>query len=218
MVTTTLYDILDAKFNRMGYNNIRDPETGRMITHGNENSTPYQLARFSDVAYQAVNEEIFAGYVLQSVEADRYFKHLFIDRFLHRQIKFQTLDIFRAKATSLLASNDQYISELYDNFADLVRETGTSQSKSSSNSGKTNRERSADVDLPQDNTDLDLNDDTVEYANETHYRKGSEEGNTTGNEETTTQRVSIGNLKQMKDLFNELLDEMEPQLFMAFWY
>lgn len=212
--TTTLYNILESKLNRMGYNNVFDPKTNQIVSAGNERSIPYQLAKFTDEAYKAVNEEIFAGYILGSKEADRYFKNLFVGRNLLKEIKFQTLDMFRAKATSLLASNDQYISETYDLFDDLVKGTSTSKTTHEETTGKTHRNRNADSSLPQDNTELDLNNDIVNYADSTFYEKGSENGNANSEDNTISQTVDIDRLRKLKNIYNELLNEWEPKLFL----
>lgn len=239
--TTTLFNILNSKLARMGFDGIFDEKTQQFITTDSKNFTTYQFAEFTDLAYKATTEELFASIILKNADADRYFKQVFINRFLLREIKFQTLDMFRSKLVSMYISDSQYITSLYSYYDDLLKGTttgvshGTSDTTGNTNSTGTNKqggtrsERSATRDLPQDLPDLDLNNDTIDFPSSTDARKEktTSDTDTTNNtntksdtvtqNNTESQTISVDNLIKLRSLYDDLLKKYERSLFLNIW-
>lgn len=213
ITTTSLLRILKAKAYRSGHDDIFDKKANQIIRQGGDNALIIQLAKYTDFADTLVTSELFAGERLKVVEADKYFKKIFVNKFINREIKYQTLDLFRNQLISLYFSNEDYICYLYENYKNLMENKTTTNSNSTNN--RTNNSRSAHSDLPQDNTGLDLNNDVVDYANYTDYSKTREKGD--GTNDSVQTRPSVENLEKLNLLWSKKLEEFDKKLFLAIW-
>lgn len=215
--TVSLYNILESELVKAGLDPWFNKETNQLIKHGGSDAIIYRLASFDDDSYKVVNKAIFAGVTTGNDEADRYFKHMFVTRFMLREIKFQTLDIFRAKATSLLLSDSQYINQLFTKYDQLVNGTATGNTKANSNSNGSKEERSANSTLPQDNTGLDLNNDVVDYADDTRYLKEKHQDESNSNQDSFNEKVDVNNLLALRNEWEKVLNKYDYELFRQIW-
>lgn len=211
--TTTILDIIEAKAHREGYNAFFDRQRFQIRKTSDRTNLMYQIATYTDFIRDITNDEIFAGFALSDSACDRYFKHMFLNRFINREIKYQTLDLFRNQLVSMMASNDKWLCDTYKYFDDMFNGVY----RASSNSGGTNESegRGANSTLPQDRTDLDLNEDNVGFADNTQYNKGK--SRTTNHSSSNGSKNDPSVIEQMNNLFDKKLDQFDQRLFMQMW-
>lgn len=211
--TTTILDIINAKAHREGYNEFFDRQRFQLRKTDDKTNLMYQIATYTDFIRDLTNEEIFGGCSLSDQNTDRYFKHMFLNKFIDREIKFQTLDVFRNKLVSMMLINDKWFCDTYKYFDDMFNGV----SRGSTNSGGTTHSdgRGANATLPQDQTSLDLSSNEVPFADETTYNRG--DSRTTNHSSSNSSQNSPSVISQMDDIFEKKLNEFDAQLFLQIW-
>lgn len=211
--TTTILDIINAKAHREGYNEFFDRERFQLRKTDDKTNLMYQVACYTDFIRNITNEEIFGEFSLSDQDADCYFKHMFLNKFIDREIKYQTLDVFRNKLVSLMLINNQWICDTYKYFDDMFN--GVTRGSTNTNGTSHSDGRGANATLPQDQTSLDLNSNEVPFADETTYNRG--DGRTTNHTTTNATVNSPSVIGQMDDVFEKKLNEFDAQLFLQIW-
>ena len=96
--TTTLEEILRNEASKYhGWDDIFNNENGQLIRYGATDALIYQVAQYSDMVADLCNHAFFSSYTLSDKDADKFFKKMFVNRFLIREIGFQTVDIYRTR-------------------------------------------------------------------------------------------------------------------------
>lgn len=214
-VTTTIYEIIQSEYWASGNDEFFNKDTNQLITQGDKNALINKIYKFDkdgDV-YKICERYLFGEFDLTSPQADYYFKRMLITRFLNREIAFQTVDLFRNRMVSMLMANDQYLSNIYDNFYNIF--SGGSSGTNSASGSNVYKDRSADATLPQDKTGVDLNDDTVPYADTTHYDNNKQDTTQNGRHDSVAFSASV--LAQLDNIYNKKLNEFDAELFLQVW-
>lgn len=209
--TTTLLEIIQSKAKREGYNAFFNKDTWQLRTQGDSLLT--EVAQYSDFIRTITNEEIFAGFSLSDQNADKFFKRMFLNRFINREIKYQTLDLFRNQLVSLMASNNQWFCDVFKYYDDMFN--GVNRGSQNSGQNKRDETRTANATLPQDNTKLDLDSNIVPYADSTDYSHGKEgiEAHSSSNSSSNSPSV----ITQLNNVYTKKLDEFDAKLFLQIW-
>lgn len=234
--TTTIEDIIRVSAKRSGYNAIID-ENGLFRLQGQRTNLIQQINDYTQFIQDVTNKEIFGYYSFKNEDVDRFFKRAFLLRFINREIAFQTVDIFRPKLISKMLINEQWLTEVYVHFDDIFNGLDTGSQDSTNHSltetnqttdqHTTARDRNAKVTLPQDNTNLDLENNLVDYADETNFDNSKQDVNTVshGTSETNAQAhqqqqsnsSKIEVLQALNNLYDEKLKEFDKALFLQIW-
>lgn len=113
-----------------------------------------EVAQYTPFIRTITNSEIFSNFALSDQDADKFFKQIFLNRFINREIKYQTLDLFRNKLVNLMLTNNQWICDVFKYYNDMFN--GVQHASQNSQQNSNNEARTADSTLPQDNTQLNL--------------------------------------------------------------
>lgn len=234
--TTTIEDIIRVSAKRSGYNAIID-ENGLFRLQGQRTNLIQQINDYTQFIQDISDKQIFGYYSFKNIDVDKFFKRAFLLRFINREIAFQTIDIFRSKLISKMIINEQWLTEVYVHFDDIFNGLDTGSQDSTNHSltetnqttdqHTTARDRNAKVTLPQDNTNLDLENNIVDYADETNFDNSKQDVNTVshGTSETNAQAhqqqqsnsSKIEVLQALNNLYDEKLKEFDKALFLQIW-
>lgn len=209
--TTTLEDILRNEASKYkDWDDIFNNKDGQLIRYGATNALIYQVATYTDMVSDLCNHAFFSGYTLSDQKADRFFKKMFVNRFLHREIGFQTVDIFRTRLIALLMQYEQYIVNTYQNYDKMF--SGHGETTTKQNAEGLNKQRYAHVSLPQNNVNIDLNNDIAEYADINDLTNNS--SNNSNNSNTVTDKFSPDVLSKLENVYQRLLNDFDRKLFL----
>lgn len=209
--TTTLEDILRNEASKYkDWDDIFNNESGQLIRYGGTNALIYQVATYTDMISDLCNHAFFSGYILSDQKADRFFKKMFVNRFLHREIGFQTVDIFRTRLVGLLLQYEQYIVNTYKNYDKMF--SGHGETNTKQNAEGLNKQRYAHVSLPQNNVNIDLNNDIAEYADINDLTNNS--SNNSNNSSTVSDKFSPDVLLKLENVYQRVLDDFDKKLFL----
>ncbi len=183
---------------------------GSLSDIGGTDALIYQVGIYTDMINDLCNHAFFSGYILSDEKADRFFKKMFVNRFLVREIGFQTVDIFRTRLIGLLLQYEQYIVNTYTNFEKMF--TGHTENSTQQNGQGLNKQRYAHVSLPQNNVNIDLNNDIAEYADINDLTNNS--SNNQNNSKTVSDKFSPDVLAKLENVYQKVLDEFDRKLFL----
>lgn len=217
--TVTIYELLASEGYKNGFNDFVAPDGLHLINYGDNLAFVNKVNAFDTDIQKWSNKVIFGGNSLSSAGADKFFKREFISRFINREIKYQTVDIWRIKLAADMVKFDQWMSNTYDSFARIytnekdgkttgnllanqvntsnVDFTGKVTSTSTNNTDTTTTSRHSDLDttLPQNETNIDLNSDVLGYAD---TRKDSKDKGTTNTKQTAKGETDTKNVTNTK--------------------
>lgn len=209
--TTTLEEILRNEASKYkDWNDIFNNKNGQLIRYGGIDALIYQVGIYTDMINDLCNHAFFCGYILSDEKADRFFKKMFVNRFLVREIGFQTVDIFRTRLIGLLLQYEQYIVNTYTNFEKMF--TGHSENSTEQNGQGLNKQRYAHISLPQNNVNIDLNNDIAEYADINDLTNNS--SNNQNNSKTVSDKFSPDVLTKLENVYQKVLDDFDRKLFL----
>lgn len=209
--TTTLEEILRNEASKYhNWDDIFNNENGQLIRYGATDALIYQVAQYSDMVADLCNHAFFSSYTLSDKDADKFFKKMFVNRFLIREIGFQTVDIFRTRLIGLLLQYEQYIVNTYKNYEKMF--SGHSESTTDQKGQGLNKQRYAHVSLPQNNVNIDLNNDIAEYADINDLTNNSNDNKS--NSKTTSDKFSPDVLRKLENVYQIVLDDFDVKLFL----
>lgn len=141
------------------------------------------------------------------------FEREFLQRFLTRVIKYQTVDSFKLYLSSFISSNIELINYVYDRYDELA--LGQSDTTNNANSLSTNKSNSIFSNLPQNEVNMNLDIDTMSYADNNTINKSKSTGSDTSHSSSKSYNVdTLNKLKQLKEsIFNEMDKRLFSQLF-----
>lgn len=253
--TASLMDIIQTELINNGLNEFVNVINGKkQINYAHDNfKFIRKVAQYDEDVQRVVNEMFFMNFKLQNDKADLFFKHSFVTRFLDREIANQTVDLFANHLVGQMITDEPFIINLYENMdkylisyndndnvnntdsiSDVKNENETN-SNTISNSDTHDGFNRANADLPQDNTDLDLNKNSVDYANNIDVNRGynnnksntvnNEQGNTKSNTISNDKTNSSGNatsynadvLDKLNVQWDNLFNKYDKKLFLQVW-
>ena len=211
-VTTSLSDIMQSELIKDGFDEMVDKE-GNLVFYDDNFSFIQKVLRFEPEVEKVVTSRLFGGLTFESELVDKIIKRLFIVRFFDREIAQQTLEAFSLQVQRVSLTYETYINESILNISKYV--LGQSETTSSGDSENENNRRSLNADLPQDNINMSLQNDVLNFATTNDISKDLSKGK--NNNETITNRYDINNLLKSKNILNNVMDEYDKKCFLQRW-
>ena len=212
--TTSIYELLASEAYKHGFNDFLAPDGMHLITYGDNLAFINKLNAYDKDMQAWANSALFACHKLTSEGADAFFKKEFVTRFVNREIKYQTVDIWRIALTAEMIKYDQWLSATFDNFYKvytnekdgkttgnlLANQTNTSNTdftgKATTDTTNQTRHRDLDATLPQNETSLSLDSDDVPYADNRKDSKDKSATRSVTDTKNVTDTTADQNTKQ----------------------
>ena len=202
-----------------------------------------RILKFDETVEGITSSTIFTGLYLDYGDSD--FKKLFIQHFLNREIKWQTLELFQSKIAATFLMNQDTLNFYYSELDRLLtrsnvndsENTGHDESESVTtgvNTSKTDNvsdNRSISASMPQDQYNIDVENNIAHTANSNDISKNKNVSETkadnntsqknTGLNNSTSQSVSnmydVAYLREVKAYIQNVLDEFDTNCFSQTW-
>lgn len=203
---TRLYDYLKAQYtkNRNKYNrgnslitftSFNDDFMKQAVTHG-------------DTFNITVDEELFYGVKkILSTNAYTQFRNDFMDRFLSRAIKFQTIDLFILHLNAEVTVLKGMIEKVYDKEGYNELLNGVTKTTTVSEGTSTNTNIGTSTSLPQTSNDFAQ----IDYADNLDKNQGDSEDK--GKSETISIKSTPETLQALQDYHAKLFSTLDQKLF-----
>ena len=202
-----------------------------------------RILKFDETVKDITTETIFTGLHLDYGDSD--FKKLFIQHFLNREIKWQTLELFQSKIAATFLMNQDTLNFYYSEIDRLLthsnvndsENTGNNESESITtgyNTSKTDNvsdNRSISASMPQDQYNIDVENHIAHNADSNDISKNKNVSETeannntsqtnTGKNNSTSQSVSnmydVAYLREVKAYIKNVLDDFDTNCFSQTW-
>lgn len=148
-------------------------------------------------------------YGTSNINQRERFEREFLQRFINRVIKYQTIDLFETYLASFVSEYQELINYCYDKYDLLV--TGQVETVSNNNSTSTNKSNSIYSNLPQNQINIDLNIDTLDYADDNTISKSR--STNSGTDKSTSSAYDIDALTKISALKEQIFKDMDSLLF-----
>lgn len=154
-----------------------------------------------------LQDNLFYG--TRTINQRERFEREFLQRFINRTIKFQTVDLFSSYLASFVSEYQELINYCYDKYDMLV--TGQVDTVSNNNSTSTNKSNSIYSNLPQNQINMSLENDTLEYADDNTITKSR--ATNSGTDKSTSSAYDIDALNKISALKEQIFKDMDSLLF-----
>lgn len=202
--TSRLYDIICAELERHSAEIYR---TNNQLIF-NQNNLMRKTLEYKDTYFiKMLQEKLFYG--TSNINQRERFEREFLQRFINRVIKYQTIDLFSTYLASFLSEHKELINYTYDKYDMLV--TGQVDTVSNNNSTSTNKSNSIYSNLPQNQINMNLDIDTLDYADDNTITKTR--ATNSGTDKSTSSAYDIDALSKISALKEQIFKDMDSLLF-----
>ncbi len=208
---TTLYQFISSELQLKGLNELEND--GKFTFFDSDYSFMQKIARYDEDVKEIVNHNIFRKNRLLDEQADDHFKQAFLNRFLDKSIKTQTIELFSNKVIFTFMMHDEFINHVYDVNSFLTNET-ISDTVSKGNNQSSNENRNARADLPQNQVNVNVESTELEFANEFAISKNKDTSNNESESKSTNRHYSMDNLVKINGLLESVFVEFDKNCFM----
>lgn len=211
-ITTTLEEYIKTELVRKCYDEFFDVTTDQIRT-GWETSIMGKIVMYDPDVQVIVNGDLFSGLSLDDPTADLRFKKGFINKFLDYEIGAQTIDLWRSKMVYEFLTQRDYINTLFTKYNEFL--TGGTDNTGTSEVDSESRNNSALATLPQDNVQLDLDAETMAFADSNGLARAK--GSATSTTTNKGTKFDPNALNLMIDQMEKLYKRMAKRLFILTW-
>lgn len=202
--TTRLYDIIYGELERHRAEIYRS--NNQLIF--NQNNLMRKTLEYKDPYFIKMLQETFF-YGTTHINQRERFEREFLQRFINRVIKYQTVDLFSTYLASFVSEYKELINYTYDKYDMLV--TGQVETVSNNNSTSTNKSNSIYSNLPQNQINMNLDIDTLDYADDNTISKSR--ATNSGTDKNTSSAYDIDALSKISALKEQIFKNMDSLLF-----
>ena len=174
----------------------------------NQNNLMRKTLEYKDPYFIKMLQETFF-YGTSNINQRERFEREFLQRFINRVIKFQTVDLFSTYLASFVSEYQELINYCYDKYDLLV--TGQVETVSNNNSTSTNKSNSIYSNLPQNQINMNLDIDTLDYADDNTISKNR--STNSGTDRSTSSAYDIEALSKISALKEQIFKDMDNLLF-----
>ena len=202
--TTRLYDIIYGELERHRAEIYR---SNNQIIFNQANLMRKALEYKDPNFISMLQETLFYG--TSNINQRQRFEREFLQRFINRVIKFQTVDLFTTYLSTFVSEYQELINYCYDKYDLLV--TGQVETVSNNNSTSTNKTNSIYSNLPQNQINMNLDIDTLDYADDNTISKSR--ATNSGTDRSTSSAYDIEALNKISALKEQIFKDMDNLLF-----
>lgn len=202
--TTRLYDIIYGELERHRAEIYRS--NNQIIF--NQNNLMRKTLEYKDPYFiNMLRETLFFG--TTTINQRERFEREFLQRFINRVIKYQTVDLFSTYLATFVSEYQELINYCYDKYDMLV--TGQVDTVSNNNSTSTNKSNSIYSNLPQNQINMNLDIDTLDYADDNTISKSRNTNSVT--DKSTSSAYDIDALSKISALKEQIFKDIDNLLF-----
>ena len=202
--TTRLYDIVYGELERHRAEIYR---SNNQIIFNQANLMRKTLEYKDPNFIKMLEDNLFYG--TSTINQRERFEREFLQRFINRVIKYQTFDLFSTYLATFVSEYQELINYCYDKYDLLV--TAQVETVSNNNSTSTNKSNSIYSNLPQNQINMNLDIDTLDYADDNTISKSR--ATNSGTDRSTSSAYDIEALSKISALKEQIFKDMDNLLF-----
>ena len=202
--TSRLYDII---YGELEHHRAEIYRSNNQIIFNQANLMRKTLEYKDPKFIKMLQETLFYG--TSNINQRERFEREFLQRFINRVIKYQTVDLFSTYLASFVSEYQELINYTYDKYDMLV--TAQVETVSNNNTTSTNKTNSIYSNLPQNQINMNLDIDTLDYADDNTISKSR--ATNSGTDRSTSSAYDIEALNKISALKEQIFKDMDNLLF-----
>ena len=202
--TSRLYDIICAELDR---HRVEIYRSNNQLIFNQANLMRKTLEYKDPNFIKMLQETLFYG--TSNINQRERFEREFLQRFINRVIKFQTVDLFATYLASFVSEYQELINYTFDKYDMLV--LGQVETVTNNNSTSINKSNSIYSNLPQNQINMNLDIDTLDYADDNTISKSR--ATNSGTDRSTSSAYDIEALGKISALKEKIFKDMDSLLF-----
>lgn len=204
-------DIVQSEMINRGYSEFVNDN--QLTFFDKDHTFIHKLMRMDRDVKPIIDDMFFQNLKLNTYDSDVLFKQLFMNRFLNRQIAFQTVEAFSSQVVYVFLTHFDFLNYIYDELDDFIKNKTTNDGENTETSVNDFRQLMAT--LPQNSVNMSLDNEYVRYADENTANKNrnTRKGNTKNEQKV----ASLDNLLKMRNLLDEVLIDFDKKCFLQTW-
>lgn len=212
--TTTLYEYVESELKRQddGSEFLVD---GRLNFYNDTYMA--RILNFDDDVYEKLTQQVFKGFKYQDEDVDREFKQTFMMDFLDREIGRQTVEAFAAQVLATTIKHREYIYFVFSELEKYMRGESYYENLDSSNNTSTEEHREANATLPQNQVNINVDYDELDFADENKIWKDKNTDTKENNQSGQKMIYDPENLSRIYDMKERIFTEFDKQCFLQIW-
>ena len=204
--TTTLLEIIISELHLQGKNEFYN--NNQLTFFDDKFAFMKKAMAYDDDVKKIVNEKFFVG--VELTIHDDEFKRMFLNRFLNSEIICQTLDLFGSLCSYMLLENKRYLDSVYSNYDKFV--TGEHTTTNIATNSNLHKNRNAYQELPQDEVNIDLNDDTFDFASTNGISLDKSQSD--NQSDNLSKSYNVDNLLRLDNILDNVLTKFDKKCFL----
>lgn len=218
-ITTTPYEIIKSEWLNKGNNEFVNE--GRLSFYNRDYNVLPKIINFDKEIEEIVNHMFFYDAKLLNPSSDRLFKKTWIQRFMDREIMYQTVERFAAQNVYVFNTYQTFLNKYYDDLDKYLH--GEFESDTTGKDSGTGDEKSdtrfLESSLPQNEINLNVDDTQLSYGDTNNLtRQKSESSNESSNESNTmSKQYNVDDLLKINNLLEPIYNEFDLYCFLQVW-
>lgn len=208
-ITSTLFDIIYSELQRNSLVKYFSDYTLNQVDFmfNEENDIFIKILEYNENTYQLMSKYFFRNFTfLGDMEKD--FEKIFLNKFIYKSLNTQTWELSRSRLYGYVYSNKDVINLILNN-ENLINEKSDYIQTGSNNS--TNRSNNLNTSLPQTETNLNLDIDTLDYSDDMSINKSKNDS--TFSNSSISKKLNIDNISKIYDMSNKFWNDIDKLIF-----
>lgn len=217
--TTTIYEIIKSEWINNGNNEFVND--GRLTFYNRDFNVTSKIINFDKDIEEIVSHMFFYNAKLNTTSSDKLFKKAWLQRFMDREIMYQTVERFSAQNVYVFQTYETFLNKYYDDLDKYLHGEFESDSKGK-DTGKGDEKsdtRFLESSLPQNEINLNVDNTELAYGDTNNLtRQKSQSSNESSNENNTkTNQRNLDDLLKITNLLEPIYNEFDSQCFLQVW-
>ena len=213
--TTTIEEIIRSELNNRCFNEFFN--NGQITALNKDYSFIQKMIKFDDDVKSIVDEMFFLNFKFDDETIDKKFKKMFVDRFLNREIKYQTVEAFASRLIYYVMAHEDYIRYVFTEIENYLTGKSTSQDNSSNHEKSTNEYRALTSTLPQTEVNMNVDNDHMDYADTNNISKTKDEKDAEAESHNQSNSYDLNVLQEIYNMRNLIFMDIDKECFLQVW-
>lgn len=208
--TTTLNEYVSAELHKKGYNEFYNG--GHFTGFDKEHSFMNLILTYAEPV-KTIMSEFFLGFSFSDESLNDMFQRAFLMKFQNREFRYQTPEDVQAELSYYMLTHAVEIETLFSSYTKML--TKTSESTTSA-TGKTQRDnRSMTSRFPDSQVNMNLNDETMDFADSNSI--GKDVSNNDNNSHTESTSYDPDAYLKFSGIWTKYFNELDQLCFLQKW-
>lgn len=213
--TTTLYEIIRSEWLNKGNNEFVN--NGRLTFYDRDYNIMDKIIVFDKDVEEIVNHMFFRNVSLDSPSSDKLFKRTWLERFMEREIMYQTVETFASKNVYTFLTYQTFLNKYYDELDMYLNGEYENFTQGTTDNITQSDTRFLSSSLPQNEINLNVDNTELAYGDTNNLTRQKNDSNNISNTDNKGKNLNLDNLLKIHNLLEPIYDQFDSKCFLQVW-